>query len=101
MESPVSKGPVRVELHAKFVMSGVEHAPQLLRALEAYERDCFALLRRSGETEIPMGSWSGLTMNLTRLAVDEGLQAELRWITMARRWIEDFLAERRPTGLAS
>jgi hypothetical protein len=41
-----------------------------------------------------MGSWVGLAMNLTRVAVDESLQADLRWIALARRWIEEFLAER-------
>jgi hypothetical protein len=40
-----------------------------------------------------MGSWAGLAMNLTRMAVDESLQAELRWIALARRWIGEFVAE--------
>jgi len=40
-----------------------------------------------------MGSWAGLALNLTRMAVDESLQAELRWIATARAWIKDFLAE--------
>jgi hypothetical protein len=70
-----------------------QDAPRLLRALDAYERDCFEMLRETSEAEVPMGSWTGLTMNLTRLAVDESLQAELTWVTLARRWIEDFVAE--------
>jgi hypothetical protein len=74
-------------------MSSSHHAPLLLRALDAYERDCFAMLKRSSEAEVPMGSWAGLVMNLTRQAVDGGIQAELTWITQARIWIEDFLAE--------
>jgi DNA-binding PadR family transcriptional regulator len=93
MESPVSRKPVRVELQARIALSRVQDAPQLLRALDAYERDCFEMLRKSNAAEVPMGSWVGLAMNLTRMAVDESLQAELRWIATARRWITDFLAE--------
>lgn len=93
--SPIDKEPVRIELQARIAMSGPENADQLLGALEIYERECFAMLRKTSEAEVPLGSWRGLTMNLTRIAVDEGLQAELRWVTMARRWIEDYLAASR------
>jgi DNA-binding PadR family transcriptional regulator len=93
METPVSKEPMRAELQAKIAMSSPRHAPQLLRALDGYERDCFEVLRKTHEAEVPMGSWAGLAMNLTRMAVDEGLQAELRWIALARRWIADFVAD--------
>jgi DNA-binding PadR family transcriptional regulator len=93
MQSPVCREPVRVELQAKIVISRVQDAPQLLRALDAYERQCFEMLRETNEAEVPMGSWAGLALNLTRMAVDEGLQAELRWIATARRWIKEFLAE--------
>lgn len=93
MRSPVVKEPVRVELQAKIAMSRPQDAPQLLQALEAYERDCFEMLRETNEVEVPMGSWAGLAMNLTRVGADERIQAELRWITTARRWIEDFLAD--------
>lgn len=93
MRSPASKEPVRVELQAKIAMSRTCDAPQLLSALDAYERECFEMLRQTNDAEIPMGSWAGLTMNLARAGVDESIQAELRWVTIARRWIEDFLAE--------
>jgi DNA-binding PadR family transcriptional regulator len=93
MHSPVSKQPVRVELQAKIAMSRPCDAPQLLNALEAYERECLEVLRQTNEAEVPMGSWAGLAINLTRVGVDESIQAELRWITLARRWIEDFQAE--------
>lgn len=94
MESPATREPVRVELQARIALSRAHDAPHLLRALDAYERDCFEMLRKSSEAEVQMGSWVGLAMNLTRVAVDEGLQADLRWIALARRWIEEFLAER-------
>ncbi len=93
IRSPASKEPVRVELQAKIAMSRAHDAPELLKALDAYERECFEMLRQTNEAEVPMGSWAGLAMNLTRMAVDESIQAELRWVTMARRWIDDFLAE--------
>lgn len=93
IRGPVSKEPVRVQLQAKIAMSRARDAPQLLEALDTYERECFEMLRESNEAEVAMGSWSGLAMNLTRVGVDESIQAELRWVTIARRWIEDFLAE--------
>jgi DNA-binding PadR family transcriptional regulator len=93
MESPVVRGPVRVEIQARIAVSSPQHAPMLLRALDAYERECFAMLKETEDAEVPMGSWTGLTMNLTRLAVDGTLQAELSWIAVARRWIENFTAE--------
>jgi DNA-binding PadR family transcriptional regulator len=93
MESPLSRQPWRVELHARMAVSRIEDAPQLLQKLDAYERDCFAMLRESGEAGVPMGSWAGLALNLRRMAVDAGLQAELEWIATARRWIREFLAE--------
>ncbi|HSZ13614.1 MAG TPA: PadR family transcriptional regulator [Solirubrobacteraceae bacterium] len=94
IRSPASKEPVRVELQAKIAMSRARDAPELLKALDAYERECFEMLRQTNEAEVPMGSWAGLAINLTRMAVDESIQAELRWVTMARHWIDDFLAER-------
>ncbi len=93
MRSPVTKEPVRVELQAKIAMSRAQDAPQLLGALDAYERECFEMLRQTNEAEVAMGSWAGLALNLTRMAVDESLQAELRWIATARGWIKDFLSE--------
>jgi DNA-binding PadR family transcriptional regulator len=93
MESPLSLQPVRVELQARIAVSRAQDAPRLLRALDGYERDCFAMLRETNEAKVPMGSWAGLALNLQRMGVDESLQAELRWIATARRWIMDFLGE--------
>jgi len=93
MRSPVSKDPVRVELQARIAVSRACHAPFLLDALQSYERECFEMLRRTKEAEVPVGSWTALATNLTRAAVDEGIQAELRWVAVARRWIEEFMSE--------
>jgi Transcriptional regulator PadR-like family len=91
--SPAVKEPVRAELQARIAMSEPRHVPQLLAALDAYERACFEMLRETGEAEVPMGSWTGLVMNLGRIAADESLQAELRWVALAREWIEEYAAE--------
>ena len=94
MASTATREPLRVELQARIALSRARDAPNLLRALDAYEQDCFEMLRKSSEAEVPLGSWVGLAMNLTRAAVDESLQADLRWIALARRWIEEFVADR-------
>jgi DNA-binding PadR family transcriptional regulator len=93
MESPLSRDPARGDIQARLAVSRVDDAPRLLRALDAFEQDCFAMLRETSEAEVPMGSWSGLTLNLTRTSVDERLHADLRWIATARQWIADFLSE--------
>jgi DNA-binding PadR family transcriptional regulator len=95
MESPLSRDPARGDLQARLAVSRVDDAPRLLRALDAYERDCFAMIRETSEAEVPMGSWKGLTLNLARKSVDVSLQAELEWIAIAREWIADFLSEIR------
>jgi hypothetical protein len=48
---------------------------------------------KCNEADVPMESWSGLMLNLARTAVDEHIQAELRWLSVARGWIRDFLEE--------
>jgi DNA-binding PadR family transcriptional regulator len=94
MESPPSRDPARGDIQARLAVSRVDDAPRLLRALDAFEQDCFAMLRETSEAEVPMGSWSGLTLNLTRTSADERLHADLRWIAIARTWIADFLSEK-------
>jgi DNA-binding PadR family transcriptional regulator len=92
MRSSGPKKPVRVELQAKLAVSRPQDAPLLLDALDAYEGACFAMLRDTHAAEVPMSAWTGVMANLARSAVDESIQAELRWIATARRWIKDFLA---------
>jgi DNA-binding PadR family transcriptional regulator len=92
MQSPVRMEPQRVELHARIAMSREADAPQLLRALDAYERDCKDRLRETADAEVRMGSWRALTLNVALGAVIDGLQAELQWIVRTRREIEDFVA---------
>jgi DNA-binding PadR family transcriptional regulator len=93
MESTPSREPMRVELQAKIAVSRAKDAPHLLHALDFYEQECVALLRETDAAKVPTGSWAGLTLNLQREAVDAALQAELTWISKARKWIMEFLAE--------
>jgi len=95
MDTHASKAPVREELQAKIAVSRVEDVPSLLRALDAYERECFEMLQATSESDVPARSWSGVAMTLARVAADEHLQAELRWVMTARQTIEDFVAHQQ------
>lgn len=93
METRVSKSPVREELQAKIAVSRAEDVPCLLRALDAYERECFEMLKETADAEVPSRSWSGVAMTLARAAADEHLQAELRWVMIARQAIQEYVAQ--------
>jgi hypothetical protein len=93
MEAPVGRDSVRDHLQVKIAVSRSVDAPRLLSALDAYERSCFELLRETEQSEVPMGSWAGISLNLARSASEQRIHAELRWVGIARRWIEDYLAE--------
>lgn len=95
METHASKSPVREELQAKIAVSRVKDVPRLLLALDIYERECFEMLQATNASEVPAHCWSGMAMSLARLAADEHLQAELRWVMTARQAIEDFVAQSR------
>jgi DNA-binding PadR family transcriptional regulator len=95
METNASKSPVREELQAKVAVSRPKDVPSLLRALDGYERECFEMLNATTEAEVGTASWSGLGMALARIAADEHLQAELRWVMTARQAIQEFVAQTR------
>lgn len=95
METRVSKSPVREELQAKVAVSRAKDVPNLLRALDGYERECFDMLKETSDAEVGTGSWSGLAMALARIAADEHLHAELRWVMTARQAIQEFMAHLR------
>lgn len=95
METNASKSPVREELQAKVAVSRPQDVPSLLRALDAYERECFEMLNATTEAEVGTASWPGLGMALARIAADEHLQAELRWVMTARQAIQEFMAQTR------
>lgn len=93
METQACKAPVREELQAKVAVSRVKDVPSLLRALDVYERECFEMLNATSEAEVASSSWAGLAMALARIAADEHLQAELRWVMTARQTIQEFVAQ--------
>jgi DNA-binding PadR family transcriptional regulator len=88
ISTPVSLEPERSELLAMFAVLGEEHAPELLRKLEEYERNCY-LAAAASEREIPTEAWRGLLMELARKSVVEGLESKIKWIETARDWIEE------------
>lgn len=95
METRAPKAPVREELQAKVAVSRYEDLPSLLRGLDAYERECFEMLKATTDAGVATTSWAGLAMALARIAADEHLQAELRWVMTAREAIRDFMARSR------
>jgi DNA-binding PadR family transcriptional regulator len=81
------------DIYALIAFSEPKHAPQLLAKLEEYEMDCMEMQESALEADIGRASWRSRMLNLTRAAVTEQLQAELRWIARVRREIEEHLAE--------
>jgi hypothetical protein len=53
------------------------------------------MLKATTEAEVGTASWPGLGMALARIAADEHLQAELRWVMTARQAIQEFMAQTR------
>jgi DNA-binding PadR family transcriptional regulator len=95
MQKPLPRHTVREELHARIASASPRHAPLLYKALDAYERECFAILDGGGHlsrASAPAGSWRSLTVNLTRVATDETLHANIRWAKIAKRWLRDWIA---------
>lgn len=88
-----SSEPLRVELHAKLAVARNEDIPLLLRALDAYENDCLALLSASTERFPQASSLTALAMNLTRAAALMRLRSELEWVALARREVGGFATQ--------
>jgi DNA-binding PadR family transcriptional regulator len=84
---------VGADIYALIAFSGPEHAQRLLDMLDEYELDCMEMQEHAVEAELERGSWRSRMLNMTRAAVSEQLQAELRWITRVRREIEEHLGE--------
>lgn len=72
-----------------------------VRLLQDYEQECFDALRDAGQKDAPSGSWRGLTISLTGSAIEENLNANIRWSRIARRWIRDWVEDARGQGLSS
>lgn len=86
---------LRADIYALIAFSAPEQAPELLAKLDDYEMDCMQMQESALETDMEHPSWRSRMLNMTRVAVTEQLQAELRWITRLRREIEEYLAQAR------
>jgi DNA-binding PadR family transcriptional regulator len=89
MARPVRREPIRTELLAKIAVSRPEDAPQLLAALDEYERACLEMLEAATGNSRPAGSWPGLLADLIDEAADQQLRADLAWVAAARRRIQE------------
>ncbi len=83
------------DIHALVAFSDPAEAPRLLEKLKEYELDCMELQERTIEEDLERASWTSRMIGVTRSAVSEQLQGELRWITRVRREIEEYLAQAR------
>lgn len=83
------------DIHALVAFSDPAEAPQLLEKLEEYELDCMEMQERTIAEDLERATWRSRMICVTRAAVCEQLQAELRWITRVRREIEEYLAQAR------
>jgi len=81
------------DIHALLAFSDPAEAVALLEKLEEYELDCMEMQERVIAEDLERASWRSRMILVTRAAVSEQLQAELRWITRVRREIEEYLAQ--------
>lgn len=84
--------PLRATLQAKIVVAGPAHVPILLRALEKYEEQCFAMLRAYEGDPPPLETLLGIGIFLAHEAALAHIKAELTWTDTARRAIQAFAA---------
>jgi DNA-binding PadR family transcriptional regulator len=89
MTASTRMAPVRAEFQAKIAVARVQDAPRLLAALDAYERECFALFNASSQDAPLIRSFAGIAMHLSRASARLHLRAELEWIVLARRLISE------------
>jgi DNA-binding PadR family transcriptional regulator len=83
----------RADIYALIAFSGPEQAPQLLAKLDDYELDCMEMQESALDTDVVRASWRSRMLHMTRVAVTEQLQGELRWITRVRREIEEYTVQ--------
>lgn len=83
----------RADVYALVAFSAPEQSAALLAKLDEYELDCIEMQEHAAEIDLDRGSWRSRMFNVTRAAVSEQLQAELRWIVRVRREIHEYLSE--------
>ncbi len=92
LRSPLADDPYRFNMWTRIVVSGPEHAEDLLAGLDVCERRVFELLRDYA-APYPTETWAGLELEIARDGVESRLQADLQWIERARRRIKEFVRE--------
>jgi len=100
MKQPLEGQAVREELHARIVSSAPHHAPMLITALEKLELEAFAIVTSDQEPEQARGSWTSLTIDITRQAEDKALRAKIDWSRLARHRITEWTESQRRRGSA-
>jgi hypothetical protein len=91
METLPPREPARLGLQAKLSVAREQDAPRLLVALDAYERECLALVGRAGQGEAEPRSWADLCTGCTREGVLGQLHSDVEWARRTRGRIEEFL----------
>ncbi len=87
----VGQGLAPKELQAKLVVARERDLPLLLVAVDACERQCFAM-RQEIEVDLPpQRSLTGALMHMAREADLEALKCQLSWLDRARGRILDLL----------
>jgi DNA-binding PadR family transcriptional regulator len=92
--------PWRPEIVAKLAVARPEDMPDIMKALDEYERDCFALVSAvmTADTPAPLTSSGDAPGSLAPKLLNEHheihLEAELRWIAYARAVLSEFQDKR-------
>ena len=99
MDTLLPREPVRLGLQAKLSVARREDAPRLLRALDAYERECLVLAQLV-RPDRRASSWAAVCIDCTRDGVHAQLRAEADWAARTRRRIHGFVANASATPRA-
>jgi hypothetical protein len=93
MQSPLPDIPTREPIVVRIAVSRPEDAPYLLQALEQDQRTQFALLAEHKKKH-STATWKSMEKELTRKGVNLRIDAELKWIDLARGYIANFQGAR-------
>jgi DNA-binding PadR family transcriptional regulator len=84
---------MRSDIRTWVVFARPRDAPEVLRKLHEYELDCLEVLQDAAELENEPAGWDDRAINVLRYGTAEELNAELSWITRARREVKEYLAQ--------
>ena len=84
---------MRADIRMWVAFARPRDAPEVLRKLERVRAGLHGDRWRTRPRRRSRASWQDRVINLLRVATDEELRAELRWIARARRDIKEYLAQ--------